>query len=194
MELLYLWINFKDNKMNENKSAAKSGLNYGLLFGAIMILEFVIGYVMNIDPQTNPTYGTIINVSNFLILPFVFIYLGCNNYKTNINGGFVSFGECLKIGVTICVIAGLLSGIFMVVFNLILPEYMTEMYDKVGKMMVEKNPELTSEQIEMSISMIKKFSHPAILLPVTVLMYAFIGLIHSLIVGAIVKKDRNQGF
>ncbi|WP_298393914.1 DUF4199 domain-containing protein [Flavobacterium sp.] len=180
--------------MNENKSAAKSGLNYGLLFGAIMILEFVIGYVMNIDPQTNPTYGTIINVSNFLILPFVFIYLGCNNYKTNINGGFVSFGECLKIGVTICVIAGLLSGIFMVVFNLILPEYMTEMYDKVGKMMVEKNPELTSEQIEMSISMIKKFSHPAILLPVTVLMYAFIGLIHSLIVGAIVKKDRNQGF
>jgi hypothetical protein len=82
----------------------------------------------------------------------------------------------------------------MVIFNFILPEYMVEMYDKVGKMMVEKNPEMTTEQIEMSISMIKKFSQPAILLPISVLMYAFIGLIWSLIVGAIVKKDSNQGF
>ena len=80
----------------------------------------------------------------------------------------------------------------MVVFNLIMPDYMTEMYDKVGKMMVEKNPDMPTEQIEMSISMMKKFSHPAILLPITVLMYAFIGLIYSLIIGAIVKKDRNQ--
>jgi len=178
--------------MDNTTSPAKSGLIYGFLFGAIMILEFVIGYVMNIDPQTNPTYGTIINVLNFLILPLLFIYIGCNNYKTNINGGFVSFGECLKIGVTICIIAGLLSGIFMVVFNLIMPDYMTEMYDKVGKMMVEKNPDMPTEQIEMSISMMKKFSHPAILFPITVLMYAFIGLIYSLIIGAIVKKDRNQ--
>jgi hypothetical protein len=178
--------------MDNTISPAKSGLTYGLLFGAIMILEFVIGYVMNIDPQTNPTYGIFIQLLNYLILPLLFIYLGCNNFKTNINSGFVSFGECLKIGVTICVIAGLLSAIFMVIFNFILPEYMVEMYDKVGKMMVEKNPEMTTEQIEMSISMIKKFSQPAILLPISVLMYAFIGLIWSLIVGAIVKKDRNQ--
>jgi Protein of unknown function (DUF4199) len=180
--------------MDTTTSPAKSGLTFGFLFGAIMILEFVIGYAMNIDPQTNPTYGTIINVLNFFILPIVFIYFGCNNYKTNLNQGFVSFGECLKIGVTICIMAGLLSGIFMVIFNLIMPDYMTEMYDKVGKMMVEKNPEMTSEQIEISISMMKKFSHPAILLPISVLMYAFIGLIYSLIIGAIIKKDRNQSF
>lgn len=180
--------------MNENKSSAKSGLNYGLLFGAIMILQFVIGYVLNIDPQTNPSYGVIISVLNYLVLPFIFIYVGCNNYKNNINSGFVSFGECLKIGVSICVLAGVVYAIFSAVFGMIFPEYFDEIYDKVGKMMVEKNPDMPTKQIEMSISMMKKLSSPIFLIPITVLMYAFIGLIHSLIVGAIVKKDRNQGF
>ncbi|WP_396144057.1 DUF4199 domain-containing protein [Flavobacterium sp.] len=178
--------------MDNTTSPAKSGLTYGLLFGAIMILEFVVGYVMNIDPQTNPTYGVVISVLNYLVLPLLFIYLGCNNYKTNINSGFISFGQCLKIGVTICVIAGLVSAIFSGVFGMIFPEYFEEVFDKVGKMMVEKNPDMPSEQIEMSISMMKKFSNPAISIPITVLMFAFIGLIWSLIVGAIVKKDRNQ--
>lgn len=179
----------------ENKtSVAKSGIIYGVLFGAIMILEFVIGYVMNIDPATYPTYGTIINVLNYLILPLLFIYIGCNEYKMKINSGFISFGNCLKIGVTICIIAGIVYGIFFVIFNLISPEYLNQMYEKIGKMMVEKNPEMTQEQIEVSISMMKKFSKPAIAVPATIAMYAFIGLIHSLIIGAIVKKDANQSF
>ena len=48
--------------MENTASPAKSGLVYGLLFGGIMVLEFVISYVMNIDPQTNKAYGIIINV------------------------------------------------------------------------------------------------------------------------------------
>jgi uncharacterized protein YacL len=46
----------------------------------------------------------------------------------------------------------------------------------------------------MAISFSKKFMNPAIAIPVSVVMYAFIGLIFSLIIGAIVKKDPNQSF
>ena len=180
--------------MENTTSPAKSGLIYGLLFGVIMILEFVVGYVMNIDPQTNHGYGIGINVLNFLLLPSVFIYLGCTNYKTKLNSGFITFGECLKIGVTICVIAGLISALFSSVFGMIFPEYFEEMYRKVSKMMMEKNPQMTSEQLDMAISMMKKFSNPAIAIPASIAIYAFIGLIYSLIVGAIVKKDPNQSF
>jgi len=35
---------------------------------------------------------------------------------------------------------------------------------------------------------------PIFAIPITIVMYAFIGLIYSLIVGAIVKKDPNQSF
>jgi hypothetical protein len=180
--------------MEKNTSPAKSGITYGVLFGAIMILEFVLGYAFKVDPASNPTFGTIMNVLNFLVLPILFIYISCNDFKMKLNDGFLTLGNALKIGVTVCIIAAVLYSIFSVIFNLISPEYMNEMYDKVADMMVEKNPEMTQEQIEMSISMMKKFSNPAIAIPATIVMYAFIGLIYSLIIGAIIKKEPNQGF
>jgi hypothetical protein len=180
--------------MKNTASPAKSSLIFGLLFGVIMILEFVIGYVMNIDPQTNRGYGITINVLNFLILPLAFIFLGCNNFKTKLNSGFVSFGQCLKIGVTVCIIAALISAVFTSAFAMIFPEYFEQMFDKMRIIMAEKSPQLTSAQIDMAISFSKKFMNPAIAIPVSVVMYAFIGLIYSLIIGAIVKKDPNQSF
>lgn len=180
--------------MEQKTSAAKSGLQFALLFGVIMILEFIIGYVLNIDPQTNQTYGVSIQVLNFLVLPILFIYLGCTNYKMKLNSGFISLGECLKIGVSICVIGALIYALFQAAFVLIYPEYFEEMFKKMRSVMLEKNPAITSEQIDMTISISRKFMNPAIAIPATCVMYAFIGLIYSLIIGAIVKKDANQSF
>ncbi len=180
--------------MENNISPAKSALLYGMLFGVIMILEFVIGYVMNVDPQTNRGYGITINVLNFFILPGLFIFIGCNNFKTKLNSGFISFGQCLKIGVTICIIAAIISSIFSSVFNMIFPEYFQHMFEKMRVIMAEKSPQLTSDQVDMAISFSKKFLNPAIAIPSSAVIYAFIGLIYSLIIGAIVKKDPNQSF
>ena len=180
--------------MEQKTSASKSGLQYGFIFGLIMILEFVVGYVLNIDPQTNKVYGITMSVFNYFILPLLFIYLGCINYKTKINSGFISFSECLKIGVSICVIAGLLFALFNATFAYVFPEYFEEMFRKMRTVIAESNSKLTSEQIDMSISFSKKFMNPAISIPTTAVMYAFFGLIYSLIIGAIVKKDANQSF
>jgi hypothetical protein len=177
----------------ENKtSTSKFALQYGVLFGVIMILEFVIGYILNIDPTTNQTYGILINVLNFFLLPLILIYLACNTYKIKFNNGFISFVQCLKIGVSICVIGGLLYGLFSAAFGMMFPEYFEEMTKKMRIVMRDKNPQMTSEQIDMAITMSKKFMNPVISIPITVIMYAFIGLIISLIIGAIVKKDSNQ--
>lgn len=179
----------------ENKtSASKSGLQFALLFGVIMILEFIIGYVMNIDPQTNKIYGVTISVLNYFILPFALIYAACNNYKMKLNGGFISFGQCLKIGVSLCVVGGLIYALFAAAFAMAFPEYFDEIFRKMQSIMLKDNPQLTQEQAEMSVSMMKKFSNPVFSIPITIVMFAFIGLVHSLIVGAIVKKDANQSF
>ena len=180
--------------MEQNTSASKSGLQYALLFGVIMIFEFIIGYVLNIDPQTNKTYGITISVLNYFILPFVLIYVACNNYKMKLNSGFISFGQCLKVGVSLCVVAGLIYALFTTAFQMIFPEYFDEVFRKMQSVMLKENPQMTQEQIDMSVSMMKKFSNPVFAIPITIVMFAFIGLIHSLIVGAIVKKDANQSF
>jgi len=131
---------------------------------------------------------------NYLVFPVSIITIGCLNYKKKLNEGFISFGECLKIGVTICLIAGLIYGIFSVVFNMIFPEFMEEILKKTKQVMLQQNPSLTTAQLEMAMSMTKKFMSPALMVPVTVAMYSFIGLIYSLIIGAFVKNDNPQSF
>lgn len=175
------------------QSPAKAGLFLGLIFGLIMVFETIIGYVMDINPVAYPTYGLVLNFLNFLILPLIFIYLGCTNFR-KLNGGFASFGECLKVGVTICVIAGLVSAVFLVVFNVIFPEYSEELMRKTRDVMLSSNSDMTEEQVEMAIGITRKFMSPFIAVPFTIAVYAFIGLIYSLIIGAIVKKDRNQSY
>ncbi len=175
--------------MDQKVSPSKSALQYGALFGVLMVLEFVIVYVMDIDPISNPTTGIVINTLNYLIFPVSIITFGSVNFKKNLNNGFVTFGECLKIGVTICLIAGLIYGVFSAVFNMIFPEFVEEIMKKTRQVMLQQNPNMTSEQAEMAISMTKKFMNPAIVIPATVAMFSFIGLIYSLIIGAFVKNE-----
>ena len=175
------------------QSPAKAGLFLGLIFGLIMVLQTIIGYVMDINPVSYPTYGLILNFLNFLILPVILIYLGCTNFK-KMNGGFASFGESLKVGVTICVIAGLVAGLFTIIFNAIFPEYVEDLMRKTRLIMLSDENNMTEEQVDMAIGVTRKFMSPFIAIPSTIAIYAFIGLLYSLIIGAIVKKDRNQSF
>jgi len=178
--------------MEKKISPAKSGLIFGVLFGVIMVLEFVIMYIIGMKSLVGTSAGMIVNVANYLILPFLFIYLGCNNYKKNINNGFISFGECLKTGVSITFVAALIFAIFSVIFNLIFPEFIAEMLSISKSEMIKTTPNITSEQLELGLNMIKKFMNPLIVFPVTLAMYSFFGLIYSLIVGVIVKNENPQ--
>ena len=147
-------------------------------------------YVIGMKSLVNSSVGVIVNIANYLVLPLIFIYLGCNHYKKDINNGFISFSECLKTGVSITVIAGLVYAIFSVIFNLIFPEFINEMLEISKEGMITQNPNITSQELEMGLSMVKKFMNPLIVLPVTLVMYSLIGLIYSLIIGAIVKNDK----
>ena len=177
----------------ENKiSPAKSGTIYGVLFGVIMVLEFVIMYIIGMKTLVGTSAGVIVNISNYLILPLLFIYIGCNNYKKNLNNGFISFSECLKIGVSITFIAALIYAAFSIIFNLIFPQFIEEMLSISKSEMIKNNPNITSQELELGLVMIKKFMNPFIVFPVTLAMYSFFGLIYSLIVGAIVKNQNPQ--
>ena len=176
--------------MENNVSPAKSGISYGVLYGVIMVLEFVIMYVIGMKSLVNTSFGVIVNVANYLVLPLIFIYIGCNHYKNKINGGYISFGQCLKVGVSIALVAAIIYAGFSVIFNLIFPEFIDEMVAISKTAMLKENPEMTSEQLEIGLSMMKKFSNPLIVFPVTLAMYSFLGLIYSLIIGAVVKNNK----
>lgn len=176
--------------MENSITPSKSGLVYGVFFGVIMILEFVIMYVIGMESLVNSSIGIIVNIANYLALPIVFIYLGCNNYKKNINGGYISLVESLKVGISMMFVAALVYALFSVIFNLIFPEFIDEMVAISRSAMIKQNPNVTTSELDMGLSMMKKFMNPYIVFPVTLAMYSFIGLVYSLIIGAIVKTER----
>lgn len=186
----------KSNIMSEFTTPApapsnKTTMMYGVMFGVLMILQAAISYIMRIGVESS--YGTIVAVLNYFILPILFIWLACNAYK-NANEGFISFGQCLKTGVLVCLIAALLSAVGGVILNMAFPEYMAEVMEQAREQMLEQNPEMTEEQIEMGMSMAEKFSSPWLAIPGAALVYSFIGLVYSLIIGAIIKRDRPTAY
>lgn len=179
--------------MEQKMSPSKSAIQFGVLFGVIMILQLIISFILNIGAE-NKTFGLVISALNYFVLPFILIYLGCNNYKKNFNDGYITFGECIKIGMSIALIASLIYGIFYIIFNLIFPEFLPDLINKMRSITIKENPSLTSDQLEMSMSIMKKMMNPYITVPLAIVMNCFIALIHSLIIGAIVKKERPQSF
>jgi len=135
--------------MERSVSPGKSGLIYGVLFGVIMILEFVIMYIIGMRSLVGTSAGVIVNIANYLVLPLVFIYLGCINFKKNLNNGFISFGEALKVGVSITFIAALIYGLFNIAFNFIYPEFINEMISITQDDMIKQNPNITSKEMEI---------------------------------------------
>lgn len=178
--------------MEKNISPGKSGILYGVLFGVLMVLEFLIMYIIGMKSLMETVVGPIVNVANFLVLPVLFIYLGCANYKNNLNNGFITLGQCLKTGVSITLVAAVIYATFNVIFNFIFPDFINEMLALVKEATLAKKPDLTSEQLETVLSMQRKFMNPFIAFPVTLAMYSFFGLIYSLIIGAIIKNENPQ--
>jgi tetrahydromethanopterin S-methyltransferase subunit G len=176
----------------ESKTATKKfGLDNGIYYGLAMILSFVIVYALNIDLVENPFIGTISSVLSYFVFPILFIWLAISGFK-KANSSFASFGECLKTGVTVAFVASVLLAVFSLIFNLVFPEYLDEMMNQTRKIMLKQNPSLTSEQVDASLVMVKKFSSPMFSIPMTILMITFVGLIYSLVIGAILKNERPQ--
>ena len=179
--------------MEQTAKSSKSYLQFGLILGVILILTFVIMYVLNINVAENRLAGTISSAFNNLILPVIFIILACNAYKKE-NNGFLSYGKSLKIGVGTVFIAASIFAVFNVIFNLIFPEYAEQLIAQTREIMIKQNPEMTSAQMEMGLSMTRKLSSPLFSIPIILITFSFFGLIYSLIIGAIVKKDQPQSF
>jgi len=171
-------------------SPAKVALPFGILFGILIIFIMFSLYFYDVNLFEDKTSAVLISLLTNLVLPILFIFLAVKQYKQKPNDGFLSIGQALKIGISLMIIAGIISGIYNILFNHFVPEYMEQSYEFLAATMKKDNPSLTTEQIESTISIQKKFSSPWIVFPLGLVVMSFIGLIYSLIIGAIFKKER----
>jgi hypothetical protein len=174
---------------NQQATAKKFVLNYGLLFGIVAVIYGVILYVTNVylDP------GFIYSAIQFLIA-IVIISMAIKAFKTE-NGGYLSLGEAFKVGIGVAVIGGIIIAVWsFILMNYIEPEYLAQVTEIQRGKMSEMNPDLTESQLNAASEMGAKMSSPLMIMAISLIGNLFLGLVISLIAGLIMKnKNPMEG-
>ena len=170
----------------ENQASSKNFIiNNGVILGILGILISVILYAMgmHLDPHWS------IGILQFILM-IAIIVLGISQFK-NANGGFLNWGQGVKIGVGIAILAALISVIYNYFFiTFVEPDFMTQIMEIQNQKLIDQG--MTEEQIEAASEMSKKFSTPLFTAAFGIIGSAIGGFIVSAIAAAIMKKSEEE--
>ena len=152
---------------NQKSSSKQVMLNHGLILGLVSVLMSVVIYAMGLIYEQDWKVALL----SFIIMAVV-IFIGLKKFKEG-NNDLLSLGQAIKIGLGIALVGGIIGVAYNQIFiNFIEPDFMENMM-KVGEQkMLEQNPNMTDEQLEMAKGMQEKMSSP--------LLGAAMGIVGSL--------------
>ncbi|MDP5092614.1 MAG: DUF4199 domain-containing protein [Polaribacter sp.] len=174
----------------ENQANSKNIiLNNGLYFGVILILASLIPYGMGMHFE--PTAGYF-NFAAIVLVIILFPILGMNKFK-NLNNGFMTWGQGVKIGLGIVLIGSVISIIYQYFFTTFIePEFYNQLAEVTRNSLLDAG--LTEDQIEMQMNMQSKFQGTPMGYAVGILFMAFIGFVSSAIIAAVKKKSEFETY
>lgn len=171
--------------MEQQTTTARTALKWGVISGVGSMIFTTIIYVTG--QVTNPSLawmGTII--------PILAMVMGMKEFRSQ-NGGFMSYGQGLGIGALLSGIGGFLAGVYNYIYNeFVDPTLRQQILDKTREDL--ENRGMDDTQIDAAIEMSSKFSTPGITFALGIFMAILLGFIVSLIVSAIMKKDKPLDF
>jgi|SRR5690554_409690 len=181
----------------------KSAVFFGLIFGTIMIIEFLVLNKLDVDGVKNPTLGVVVNLLNYMVFPVVFVLLAVLTYKNKYNGGYISFSEVLRIGAATTVVAAVVFSLFNLAYNYMFPEFIEQTIAKMRDIALHQRDQMlaegateadvsSTEDIEKFLEGTRKSMQSFFSVPVMIVMYAIVGIISSIVIAAFVKKDKPQ--
>jgi len=172
----------------ENQVNSKNLIvNKGGTLGVAMVLVSIIMYATGNHLEQHWSVSLITSALFIGILVW-----GIKSFKSE-NGGFLSWGQGVKIGVGIAVLAGLINVIYSYIFmNFIEPDFMNQMMEVQNQAYIDQG--MTEEQIENANEMGKKFQSPGITAAMGIIAYAIGGFIVSAIGAAIMKKSEEEQY
>lgn len=168
-------------------SVKKIAMNYGFILALLSIVVSVIAYVTN-NHIERPWWVSVLSTVSMV---GVIVY-GLKAYKDE-NSGFLSIAEALKVGLAISIIAGIIGAFYNYIFvTIIEPDFVTQMLDMTRNQMIEQNPEMAQDQMDMAMGITEKMMQPMIMSAIGIIMTLFFGFIISLISGLIMKVNRPE--
>ncbi len=172
----------------ENQASSKNIiLNYGLYLGIASVLINLVVYATG--DYLKPHWSVSVLSGLLMIAMIVFAF---KKFK-EINGGFMSWGQSVKIGVGLTVISAVIAIIYQQLFqNFIEPEFIQQMMVIQEKTWIDQG--MSSDAIETAKEMMQKFQGPLISSAIGIAAAAFIGFVVSAITGAIMKQSAEEQY
>ncbi|TAE27550.1 MAG: DUF4199 domain-containing protein [Cytophagales bacterium] len=171
--------------MNEQPSTFRVALKWGLILGLVLVAYTLALYLTNTVGDTLPS---------LLAYPIIVVVLvlAMRDFRA-LNNGFMSYGEGLTVGVVTAAVSSVLSSIFSYFYTNFIDTGATERaIEKIREKYEEMG--MSDDQIETSMEMVQKMQNPVWTLVVGVFFYVLMGLIFSLIIAAIMKKEKTDVF
>ncbi len=162
-------------------------IRYGLYSGGLMTLLFALSWISfghdNYEVQEVIGYATI-------IVGLVFVYFGLRKYRDIINGGKLTFGEGLKVGLLIVLIPsvmiGILDALYIGIFD---PEFIDRYFEyMIEQARTDSSPAEFEAALQSLESQREMFANPAVVGLVMFLTVFLIGIIITVISSFILQK------
>ena len=167
--------------MEEKASTARVALKWGLILGIAQILFSTVLFLT--DQMANQALASLTYV---LIIGA--LIMAMREFRTQ-NDGFMSYGQGLGLGALTSGISGLISSIYSVFYMTFIDSGIMERMADVTRAKLEEQG-IADEQIDQQIEMIQKFQTPGFLFIFGLIGTIFMGFIFSLVIAAVLKKNK----
>ena len=160
-------------------------MNYGAYLGLSLIVISFIVYLLGLEEQKSIVPSLL---NNFLMIGAI-VY-SVKAYRDNLNGGYISYSQSLKIGTSVVFFASVILAFYTFLFvTFINPEYLDNIIKVAEQEILFSNPEISDQDLDMALSMTQKMLQPQWMITLSVLGGTFMGFFYSLIISFFVKKQ-----
>ncbi len=160
-------------------------MNYGAVLGLFLMLIALLFWAFGIDEQQS----VIPSILNNLVLIGFLVY-AISQYRDNINHGSVSYSESLKLGTSVAFFSSVIMAFYTFLYITYLnPEMVANIINITEQAMLETNPEISDEELDLALSITTKFMQPHWMMIMGVLGGTFTGFLYSLVISIFVKKE-----
>jgi Protein of unknown function (DUF4199) len=162
----------------------KIALKYGLIYSGINILWTLLMFITELNRSD---YAWVFNLIA-VVIPVICIIMAIKEFKAGPGAGFMSFGQAFKHGMVICLVGGIIFGAFNVVYlQYIDTNFMEFQMQKQVDKMAEMG--MSEGDIEKALARGADFQTPFWMFTMAIVVSLIFGLILSLIMAAILKKE-----
>lgn len=167
--------------MEEQASPARIALKYGLLTSLAIIIFTTIVNVTGLFLNKG------LSSLSYVIL-IVGIVLAMKDFRVA-NKGYMSYGQGLGLGSMLSAIIGLLGSMFMMFYNQFIDSTIVQQVMDAARQDMESRG-MDDAQIDQAMAFTEKLTSPGIQFFIGVLGFLVTGFIFSLIIAAIMRKEK----